>query len=352
MPSLAVVGAGIVGASVAYHAAHAGADVTLLDKSLPASGVTADSFAWIGGPSERDRPDASKPLRMRVLAEWRRLEAELPGVRVRWTGSLAWGDGQPPDGFAPTPDERLVDGAEVLALEPALRVAPARALLRTTDGAVDPVSVTETLVRGAREHGARLRVGVVATSLRLHDRSVTGVETSRGFVPADTVVVAAGADAPLLCAPLGVRLAVEPSASLLARFAAPPGLVRTIVSTGTIEARTTAEGEVLVAAEYTGEVSRDDLTRTARELRRRLLGVFEADESDVHLVGIRVGMRPMPTGGLPIIGRVPGIGGLYLAVMHSGVTLAPAVGRLVGSELVGDVEAKDLRGLRPAAHAP
>lgn len=95
MTSVAVVGAGIVGASVGYHAAQAGADVTLLDKSLPASGVTADSFAWIGGPGGGVRPDASTPLRQRGLADWRRLEAVLPGVRVRWAGSLVWGHGPP-----------------------------------------------------------------------------------------------------------------------------------------------------------------------------------------------------------------------------------------------------------------
>jgi glycine/D-amino acid oxidase-like deaminating enzyme len=52
-----VVGAGIVGAAVAFEVARAGAEVVLLDKSVPASGVTADSFAWIGGPRGGDVPD-------------------------------------------------------------------------------------------------------------------------------------------------------------------------------------------------------------------------------------------------------------------------------------------------------
>ena len=46
-PSVVVVGAGIVGASLAYHLASAGAAVTLVERSRPASGVTARSFAWI-----------------------------------------------------------------------------------------------------------------------------------------------------------------------------------------------------------------------------------------------------------------------------------------------------------------
>ena len=44
-PSVVVVGAGIVGASLAYHLASAGAAVTLVERSRPALGVTARSFA-------------------------------------------------------------------------------------------------------------------------------------------------------------------------------------------------------------------------------------------------------------------------------------------------------------------
>ena len=347
MTRVAVVGAGIVGASVAYHAARAGADVILLDKALPGAGVTAHSFAWIGGPGGRDLPDASTPLRATVLSDWRRLEAELADLPVRWTGSLLWGDEQLIDEQRLAPDEHVVAAAEVLRLEPALRVAPARALHKTTDGAVDPVAATEAVVRGAREHGAALRVGVLASGLRAPDGRVSGVETSEGFVPADTVVVAAGADAPVLCASLGVRVPVEPSPSVLLRFAAPAGLVRMIVVNGRLEVRTATDGHLLVAAGYAGEASQDDVRQRAEEVRRGLLDLFAVEAADLSFVSGSVGMRPMPAGGLPIIGSVPGVPGLYLALMHSGVTLAPAVGRLVSGELVDGLDAEELAGFRP-----
>ena len=47
-----------------------------------------------------------------------------------------------------------------------------------------------------------------------------------------------------------------------------------------------------------------------------------------------LGHRPMPVDGFPAVGRVPGIAGLYVAVMHSGITLAPAVGRFVAEEIL------------------
>jgi glycine/D-amino acid oxidase-like deaminating enzyme len=52
--------------------------------------------------------------------------------------------------------------------------------------------------------------------------------------------------------------------------------------------------------------------------------------------------RPMPADGLPIIGRAPGFPGLYVATMHSGVTLAPAVGELVAKELIQNIRVSPL----------
>jgi glycine/D-amino acid oxidase-like deaminating enzyme len=84
---LVVAGAGIVGASVAYHAARAGAVVALVDAGRPGGGVTADSFAWIGASGVRTGPAAG--LRATATEEYRRLEAELPGLPVTWSG-LGW----------------------------------------------------------------------------------------------------------------------------------------------------------------------------------------------------------------------------------------------------------------------
>lgn len=54
----------------------------------------------------------------------------------------------------------------------------------------------------------------------------------------------------------------------------------------------------------------------------------------------------MPADGEPIVGPVAGVPGLYVAVMHAAVTLAPAVGRLVASELVDGTVEPALAGCR------
>ena len=347
MAAVVVVGAGIVGAAVAYEVALAGSAVTLVDKALPASGVTGDSFAWIGGPSGADLPDGSWPLRRGAMEAYRRLERQLPGVRVRWTGSVAWGGPELTEDRSLGPDEHLLDAAQAGRLEPNLADPPARALHKDSDGAVDPVAVTDALVAAARAHGARLVVGSAVTALCAQDGRVSGAQTTDGFLPADTVVVTAGVDAATLCAPLGFDLPVAPSPALLLPFTAAPGLVRTLVASPDLEVREASDGHLLVAAGYHGEASQDDLARTARQTLSRLSATFTGPP-DVTLVSVRLAARPMPADGLPVIGPLPGVSGAYLAVMHSGVTLAPVAARLVAAEVVDGVEVAELDGVRPS----
>lgn len=346
MTDLVVVGAGIVGASVAWSAARLGAEVTLVDKGLPGSGVTGDSFAWIGASGVPSGPVAA--LRRAATIEYRRLEEELPGVRVRWTGSLSW----PYDPSTPLDDERTaVTGAEVARLEPHLREPPDTALHICGDGAVDPVGVTEALVAGARDHGVEVLVGTAVTALlRGADGRCRGVETSAGAVEAATVVLTAGADVPGLCAPTGFAVPVLRSPAVLVRLAAPAGLVRTLLATPELEVRQAADGTLLVALAHEGEATSDQLAATGHRARARIVRLLHGAE-DVRLVSARIGWRPVPPDGEPVIGPVPGAHGVHLAVLHSGVSLAAVVGRLAARELVLGEEAVELQGCRPARFA-
>lgn len=243
---LVVVGAGIVGASVAYHAARAGATVTLLDAGTAGGGVTADSFAWIG--SSGVSAGAAAGLRVAATDEYRRIEAELPGLPVTWSGSLSWsaGESRPEAG----PGQEIVDAATVATLEPNLRQHPEWAVWAPDDGAVDPVAVTERLVTGARDHGARIQLKVSVTAIRQDPtRRVVGVETAAGPCSGTTVVLAAGPATPMLAAPLGIRVPVDPSPAVLLRLRAPARLVRTVVSTRDFDLRQVATDQVIAAAE-------------------------------------------------------------------------------------------------------
>ncbi len=347
MTDVVVVGAGIVGASVAYHLAAAGAGVALIDAALPGTGATSASFGWIGVPAGGDLPDVSTALRRTALAEWDRLEARLDGVRVHRTGAVVWGDGVPPAGGALAPGERLLDAAGVAALEPSLRRPPASAVHRTSDAWVDPAATTEALVAGARALGARVLPGTAATGLDVRGGRVRGVSGADGVEVARTVVLAAGVATAALCAAAGRRLAVASSPAVLVRLTAPAGLVRTLVSTGEVDVRGDGEGRLAATAAWDGGTTRASLRRTGEEVRRRIAAAFAVEASALGVDEVLVGARPMPADGLPAVGPLPGVEGAYVAVTHAGVTLGATVGRLVAQELAQERPAPELAGLGP-----
>lgn len=78
-PRVVVVGAGIMGASAAWHLARKGARVTVLEKgSSPASGVTRWSYGWVGTSSSLPSDDPSNFIsKVQAAVEFKRLEREL-----------------------------------------------------------------------------------------------------------------------------------------------------------------------------------------------------------------------------------------------------------------------------------
>ena len=86
--SVIVIGAGIVGASIAWNLSKRGCDVLVLDRSGPAAQASGNSFAWINA-SWFDQPDSYFALRTASLNEYHRLSAELD-IPIRWGGSLEW----------------------------------------------------------------------------------------------------------------------------------------------------------------------------------------------------------------------------------------------------------------------
>lgn len=333
MTQIVVVGAGLIGASVTYHLARQGASVTLIDRAhAPAMGVTGTSFGWFSGAGG-NWPGGAEDLRSSVLDDYRRLEAEVPGMAVRWSGSLVWTDiwVRLSEGTHLLHGQYWIERSEIAALEPNLQKLPDRAVYTPTDGGIDPIRTTEALIQAARALGAKLVLDSGVATLKLVNGRVEGVLFSTGFYPADTVILAAGADIGTLCEPLGVKLPIGASPAFWLQVAAPPGLVRTIVASPEFEVRESCDGHLLMTALHHKGASAAAVRQLARDTLRHLESSFGGYDQ-LRLIGHGVCKRPMPVAG-PIIGYVRSDTSVYVAAMHSGVTLAPTVGRLVASEL-------------------
>jgi glycine/D-amino acid oxidase-like deaminating enzyme len=337
-PHVIVVGAGIIGASIAWHLARRGAPVTLVDAGQPGGVATAASFAWINASWGNSEPYVR--LRMAAMAGWRGLDAEVPALQVAWTGGLLWdlpeddlrtfANSHTATGYA----VRLVDAAEAHRLEPAIAVPPALAAYARSEAAVEPAAAAETLAAAAVEGGATVRTDTTVAALSLADGRVTGVVLADGTrIAADHVIVAAGVATPGLVAPAGVTLPLTDPPGLLIRTASVPKLLNGLVMAPALHVRQAADGRLVAGADFGGADPGTDAAATADRVFADLRSLLSTD-APLTLDGFTVGRRPTPADGFPAVGRIAGVEGLSVAVMHSGVTLAPAIGAFLADEVL------------------
>jgi glycine/D-amino acid oxidase-like deaminating enzyme len=334
-----VIGAGIVGASVAYHLACKGAQVTVIEAGEVASGVTGRSFAWIN--TSHSGPDPIAQLRAAAIQEYHRLEAELPDLKIHWTGALSY-----PPGTDLEASANLLTQAQILDLEPNLKNPPRQAFYNPQEGALDAVQATHALIAGAQALGATVLVHTRVQGFTLRDATVTGVETATGAIEADLVVLAAGTAIRQLTETLNLSLPIEASPAIFIRYRMQPDRVNTLISSPEMEVRQDSQGILLAAEDYLDNSlenhSQAIAQRTAAAIRNELAGIISI-EPELACIGL----RPTPADGVPIIGYLPGIGAMYVCTMHPGVTLAAVAGRLVSDELIDDQVSPALAPCRP-----
>ncbi len=332
-----VVGAGIIGASVAWHLARAGARVTIVAAGGAGGVATPNSFAWINASWGNPKPYFN--LRIRSMAEWTRLATEVPGLQLSWTGALCFD--LPADQLEAFASEhggwgygiRRVDANEAARIEPRLVRPPEFALHAAGEGVAEPVASTLALLGDAERLGAVLLANTPVRALVSSGGRILGLETDTGTIEGDEIVVAAGVDSNRLLGSVGIAIPLETPPGLLVHSRPHARLLNGLVIGEHAHIRQTLDGRIVAGSDFGGAEPGTDESATARDLFAKVKATLAGTE-DLALDFHTVGYRPTPADGFPIIGRPPGTTGLYVSVMHSGITLAPAVGLFAGQEIL------------------
>lgn len=343
---VAVIGAGVVGAALAYGIARRGRRVVVLDGEDRDMRAARANFGlvWVQGKG------ANAPFYNQLTRDssdlWPEFIQELSGatgVRVDYSrpGGLVFCLGQEEydsravqnahmDAISNDRDTRMVDRAELDRMMPAAKLGPdvVGASYCERDGHVNPLQLLAALHRGIAEHGGQIffRNSVQSISAHADGFTVTG---ANGDFHAEKVIVAAGLATPALTDPLGLKM---PLKSERGQLLVTERLESILPFPGS-GLRQTADGTIMIGATKEDTTDRSVTVASATKLAARATRIIPALAS-ARLVRQWSGFRVLPPDGSPIYAESQQHPGLFAAACHSGVTLAAAHAAIIAPAIL------------------
>ena len=348
-----IIGAGIVGASIAWHLAEAGCGkVLLLEKERhQGQGSTGKSM---GGVRAQFATDANIRMSLHSVPLFAAFEERLghpSGYRPQGYLFLAT---QPAhlcylqrnvqrQQALGLQQVSMISAAEAAELAPGVRVDDVLgASFCATDGFVDPHSIMQGFTLRARDKGVELRKNIQITGIETDSSGVAGVNTSEGFTPTRVIVNAAGPSAAAVAALAGIDLPVRPLRRMLVPTEACPQLPRTLpmvvdMSTG-FHFRPETLGVLMAWNDPDEEFSENtefDPAFIEKILDRAVNRVPALADVPVNPKRAWAGLYEVSPDHHAILGEAPGVPGFYLANGFSGhgVMHSPATGHIL-SDLI------------------
>jgi glycine oxidase len=342
---VAVVGGGVIGAACARAAALRGLRVTLLAPGpdpAAASGASAGMLA-----AQIDPTDGQLlPLAVRGRDLYDDLAASLKDttgidVAVQRTGiaTVAFDEARAAALWDLVAAQRQaglrcdwLEAADLQERWPGAAPTARGALFAPEDGCLDPAALTAALLADARRLGVMV-LPETGRRLAVAGNRVTGVVTDRAAVPAEQVVIAAGAWSPRIEG-LPRPVPVEPVRGQLVATAWPAGLPPIILYHGHSyilpRAGEAILGSTMERAGFDAHTTADGIAQI-RSLAEPLCPAV----ASAPTVRAWAGLRPVTPDGLPILGSDPEVTGLWYATGHgrNGILLAGITGEIIADLL-------------------
>ncbi|MFD2191846.1 glycine oxidase ThiO [Pistricoccus aurantiacus] len=357
MNDFLIIGGGVIGMMSAWQLADAGCNVTLIER-----GRCANEASWAGGgivsplyPWRHLEPisqlsrwsEGYYPALARQLIEETGID---PEYRQKGLLYLRVDD----EAEAKTWAARMAKPLEQVSAnflydkEPYLASGFDKALWMPTLGSIRNPRLGQALrARLASHSRVRLEENTQVNGFRLQRDRLEGVETSRGVFSAGRVVVCGGAWTGKLLKSLGVELPVRPVKGQMMIFRTPPKHGRMLVERVLLmDGRyliPRSDGRLLIGSTLE---EKDFDKSTTDDAKASLLDSAVAMVPELATCEIEhhwAGLRPGAPDGMPFIGAVPGIDGLFVNAGHyrNGLVLAPATTRLLVDQLLDRVPILD-----------
>ena len=271
------------------------------------------------------------------------VSGDRSGAALQWGGSVRWSA----PGAGATALNRSVesfrkwgypmhmaDEAEFSHLLPSVTSGPfGAASVSEIEGTVDPMHALDILLKKAQQFGAKLVYPSEVTGLSMAGDRVSGVRTSQDSVEADVVVLASGVDTPRLAQMAGLNVPLKTSSGLLAHTTPHQQLIERVALAPGADIKQLPDGRIVTGMDFGAttitEPSKEEGLKLLQNAERFLPGLKGA-----ILEYVTLGHRVLPKDGFPIVGFPDRRPNLYVASMHSGMTLCPIIGEIAAMEIL------------------
>jgi glycine/D-amino acid oxidase-like deaminating enzyme len=345
-----IAGAGIIGASIAYHLTQLGIKVTVLDAYGPASHATRGTFAWVNA-SWAKQPRHYHAFSQKGVSGWAAISKAL-NIPLSSKGSLEWFESHErqiklAEQIAEQAEwgeaARMLSEQDFTAIEPQIDFQGAEHVaLSANDVALNPVLATENMLAFVETNG-----GFVDYPNRALSFENGIVQTESGPIDADHLVIATGAD---MTAPQnlgGVTLPQRSTPGVIAVTEPMPELIDHIIVAPGVHIHQRADGRIVMGEQGGAPDTHGDRLRSRPndfpemsfaemhgEMVLDLAINYLPELNNAVIEDVYIGWRPLPLDGHPVLGFVPNKRNVSIAITHSGVTLAPVIGQLMADMIV------------------